>query len=118
MGACDARDGFGQDASMAVGAKGEEVEFVVGVGIAARQARVEMNGDGLAIRFVGFLDFYRGDGHRRHGAIADDDTGIVDVALGGEAVFVDATEMQIGIRVFAAGRIGQPDFVCCRHLGR
>jgi hypothetical protein len=26
--------------------------------------------------------------------------------------------MQIGIRVIAAGRIGQPDFVGCRHLGR
>lgn len=103
---------------MAVGAKGEEVEFVVGVGIAARQARVEVNGDGLAIRFVGCLDFYRGDDHRRHGAVADDDTGIVDGSVRGEAVFVDATEKLIGIRVFATGRIGQPDFVCCRHLGR
>jgi hypothetical protein len=26
--------------------------------------------------------------------------------------------MQIGIRVFATGRIGQSDFVGCRHLGR
>lgn len=118
MGACDARDGVGQDAGKAGGAIGEEIEFVVGVGIAARQARVEVNDDALAIRFVGCLDFYRGDDHRRHGAVADDDTGIVDGAVGGEAAFVDATEMQIGIRVIAAGRIGQPDFVGCRHVGR
>lgn len=65
-----------------------------------------MNDDALAIRFVGFLNFHRGDDHRRHGAIADDDTGIVDGTVGGEAVFVDATEKQIGIRVIAAGRIG------------
>ena len=96
-------DGGGETASKE-GRTVDEKEELVG-GFAAVGTTVESDGNDIVV------DGGRGDGHTLHWAATDDDAGEVDLTVGGEAVFVDATEMQIGIRVIAAGRIGQPDFV-------
>lgn len=79
-----ARDGGGEAAGAEGGAVDEEIEFVGGV--ATVIAAVECDGKDAV------LDAGGGDGDFGHRALADDDARIVDVAIGGEAVFVELAE--------------------------
>lgn len=117
MGTGNAGDGFAKNTIATGGTVGIEIEFVVGVSIAALQARVEGYGDNSTICLLDCMNFYGNNVHPCYSAITEDNAWVVDSAIGGETVLVDATEMQIGICIVATGGIIQADGMCWLHVG-
>ena len=105
-----AKDGGGETAGAEGGAVDEEVELVGGV--AAIVAAVEGDGEDA----IG--DAGGGDGYLGHRTLADYDAGIVDVAVGGEAVFVNLAEEGVGAVVLADRKPVEADEVGVLHVGR
>lgn len=98
----------------AAGAEGgtvdEEVELV-GSGATVGTA-VEADGEDAV------SDAGGGDGDFGHRAFADDDAGIVDVSIWGEAVFVELAEESVGAVVLTDSVPVEADEVGIFHIGR
>ena len=104
-----ARDGGGETAYTEGGTVDEEVELVCGGAVISMA--VEVDGEAL------ILDDGRGDGDHRHRAFADDDARIVDLAVEGEAVFVEFAEKSIGAVVLADRQPMEADEVGSLKVG-
>ena len=105
-----AGDGGGEATGAEDGTVNEEVELVSG--FAAIDMGVERDGEGTVV------DGGRGDDNAFHRATADDDTREVDLAVGGEAVFVELAEDCIGAIVLSHGLPMESDEVGSLHIRR
>ena len=110
----DEAGGAGNGGGETAGAEGgtvDEEEELVG-GFATIDTGVERDGEGTIV------DGGRGDDNAFHRATADNDTREVDLAVRGEAVFVELTEDGIGAVVLPDGVPMESDEVGCLHIGR
>ena len=110
----DEAGGAGNRSGETTGAKGgtvnEEVELVSG--FAAIDTGVERDGEGTIV------DGGRGDDNAFHRTTTDDDTREVDLAVGGEAVFVELSEDGVGAVVLPDGVPMKSNEVGLFHVGR
>ena len=108
----DEAGGTGDGGDESAGAEGgivDEKEKLVG-GVAAIDTAVE--GDGKDI----LVDGGRGDFHLLHRTVTDDDSREVDLAVGGEAVFVGVAEDGVGAVVLPEGVPMKSDKVGRLHI--
>lgn len=106
--------GAGNRGGETAGAEGgtvDEEEELVG-GFAAINMAVESDGEDA------FVDTSRGDFYLLHRTATDDDTREVDLAVGGEAVFVELAEDGIGAVVLPDGVPMKSNEVGLFHVGR
>ena len=119
----DEAGGAGNRGGETAGAEGgtvDEEEELVG-GFATINTAVESDGEWYACRPCGgnaVVDGGRGDFHLLHRTATDDDTREVDLAVGGEAVFVEVTEDGIGAVVLPDGVPMKSNEVGLFHVGR
>lgn len=104
-----ARDRGGED-SGTEGGRVDKKEESVGGGAVISMA-VEVDGE------APILDDGRGDGDHRHRTFADDDAGIVNLAVGGETVFVYSFEEGIGAVLLAHSLPVESHEVRLLHVG-
>ena len=104
-----AQDGVGEK-SGTEGGRVDKKEESVGGGATISTA-VECDGEAIT------LDDGRGDGDYRHRTFADDDAGIVDLAVGGETVFVYSFEEGIGAVLLAHSLPVESHEVRFLHVG-
>lgn len=105
-----AGDGGGETSSAEGGTINEEVELVGG--FAAIGTGVERDSEDIVV------DGGRGNDNAFQRATADDDAREVDLAVGGETVFVEVTEDGVGAVVLPDGVPVEPDEVGGLHVGR
>ena len=108
----DEAGGAGNRGGETAGAEGgtvDEEEELVG-GFAAIDATVERDGKDTVV------DGGRGDFHLLHRTVTDDDSREVDLAVGGEAVFVGVAEDGVGAVVLPEGVPMKSDKVGRLHI--
>lgn len=105
-----AGDGGGETAGAKDGTVDEEEELVRA--FAAINMVVEGDGEDIVV------DAGRSDFHQLHRTATDDDAREVDLAVGGEAVFVEVTEYGVGAVVLPDGMPMESDEVGFLHVGR
>lgn len=99
----------GDESAGAEGGIVDEKEKLVG-GFAAIDTAVESDGKDI------FVDGGRGDFHLLHRTVTDDDSREVDLAVGGEAVFVGVAEDGVGAVVLPEGVPMKSDKVGRLHI--
>lgn len=110
----DEAGGTGDGGGETAGAEGgtiDKEEKLVG-GAAAVNMAVESDGKDFIV------DGGRGDFYLFHRTVTDDDVGKVDLAVGGEAVFVEVAEDGVGAVVFPNGMPVETNEVGLLHVRR
>lgn len=108
----DEADGTGDGGGETAGTEGrtvDEKEELVG-GFAAVGTAVESDSNYIVV------DGGRSDFHSLHRAATDDDAGKVDLAVGGEAVFVEVAKDGVGAVVLPDGVPVESDEVGLLHI--
>ena len=110
----DEAGGAGNRGGEATGAKGGTVDEEEELVRAFAAINMVVEGDGEDA----FVDTSRGDFYLLHRTTTDDDTREVDLAVGGEAVFVELAEDGIGAVVLPDGVPMKSNEVGLFHVGR